>query len=141
MTTFCQIHSLKSLINEFTCHKDPNKPSSIDLIMTNRPKSFQNSCTFETRLTNFQKMTLAVMKVSFIIQKSRVLNYRKHKLYNNKFFRESFLSKLNINNLSKRETGLKRFQEIYLTVLNSIASLECKFVRANQTTFMNKELH
>ena len=109
--------------------------------MTNRPKSFQNSCTFETGLTDFQKMTLAVMKVSFKIQKSRVLNYRKHKLYNNKFFRESFLSKLNINNLSKRETGLKRFQEIYLTVLNSIASLERKFIRANQTTFMNKELH
>ena len=40
MTTFCQIHNLKSLTNEPTCYKNPNKPSWIDLIMTNRPKNF-----------------------------------------------------------------------------------------------------
>ena len=61
MTTFCQ----KRLINELTCYKNPNRASCIDLIITNRPKSFQNPCTFETALSDFHKVTLTVLKISF----------------------------------------------------------------------------
>ena len=55
----------KRLINELTCYKNPNKASCIDLITTNRPKSFQNPCTFETALSDFHKVTLTVLKISF----------------------------------------------------------------------------
>ena len=44
------------------------------------------------------------------------------------------------NNLSKQDNSLGKFQETCLTVLNSIAPLKLKFIRANQTSFMNKEL-
>ena len=55
---FCEIYSCKNLIKDNTCFKNPLKPSCIDLIITNRPKSFQNSVTVETGLSDFHKMTL-----------------------------------------------------------------------------------
>ena len=44
--TFYQLHNLKRLLHEPTYYKNLNKSSCIDLVITNRPKSFQNSCTF-----------------------------------------------------------------------------------------------
>ena len=36
------------MINKPTCYKNPDRPSFIDLILTNCPHSFQNSCVIET---------------------------------------------------------------------------------------------
>ena len=55
---FCEIYSCKNLIKDNTCFKNPSKPSCIDLIITNRPKRFQNSVTVENGLSDFHKMTL-----------------------------------------------------------------------------------
>ena len=85
-------------------------------------------------------MTQAVLKVSFKKQKPRVLNYPKYKFYDNSIFREQFLTKLNHVNVSKEGNNLKGLQEKCLTILNSMAQITRKFIRANQTPFMNKEL-
>ena len=61
----CQIYGCKNLIKDNTCFKKPEKPSCIDLIITNRPKSFQNSVVLETGLSDFHKVTLTVMKVLY----------------------------------------------------------------------------
>ena len=71
---FCQIYGCQNLIKDNTCFKNPEKPSCIDLIITNRPKSFQNSVTLETGLSDFHKMTLTVMKV-FYNNKSQPLSH------------------------------------------------------------------
>ena len=101
--------------------------------MTNRYKGFQNSSTF-SKLSDFHKITLAVLKVLFKKQKRKVLNYRKS------MFQEQFLTKLNHVNVSKQDNSLKGFQEKCLTVLNSVALIKGKFLGANQASFMDKEL-
>ena len=65
MPTFYQTRNRKSLVTESTCYKNPNKSSCVDLIMRNRRKSFQNSWAFETGPSDFNKMTLTILKVSF----------------------------------------------------------------------------
>ena len=45
---FCSSYNLRSMINRPTCFKNPEKPSWIDFILTNCPRSFQNSCNIET---------------------------------------------------------------------------------------------
>ena len=42
-----------------------NKPTCIDLILTNKPRSFQHSYVIETGLSDFHKMTVNVMKTFF----------------------------------------------------------------------------
>ena len=57
---FCQIYGCQNLIKDNTCLKNPEKLSCIDLIITNRPKSFQNSVTLETRLSDLKTTTLSL---------------------------------------------------------------------------------
>ena len=69
-----------------------------------------------------------------------MLNYHKYNFCGNNIFQKQFLTKLNYASISKLENNLKGFEEACLTVLNSIAPLNCKFIQANQRPFMNKEL-
>ena len=41
MKNFCQIYDCKNIVKDNTCFKSPINPNCIDLIITNRPKSFQ----------------------------------------------------------------------------------------------------
>ena len=61
ISVFSDIYDLKSLIKEPTCHENPSKLSFIDLILTNKPRSFQQSCVIETGLFDFHKMTVTIM--------------------------------------------------------------------------------
>ena len=41
-----------------TCFKNPDKPTCIDLILTNKPNLFQHSSAFETGFSNFCLLTV-----------------------------------------------------------------------------------
>ena len=58
---FCDIYSIKYLINKPTCYKNLVNPKCIDLMLTNKQRSFQNSCVIDTGLSNFHKMTVTVL--------------------------------------------------------------------------------
>ena len=52
MKEFCNLNGLRNLINEPTCYKNSEKPTCIDLIITNQATLFQHSTVFETRLSD-----------------------------------------------------------------------------------------
>ena len=72
LSTFRKVRNLKNLIKEPTCYKNPEKPTIIDLILTNKRKCFQHSCTYETGIYDFHKMTITVMKVT--LKKKKIEN-------------------------------------------------------------------
>ena len=72
MSGFCDTFGLKSLKKKLTCYKNQENSSSTDLILTNNPLSFQNSCVIETGLSDFHRMVVTVMKISFERLKPRV---------------------------------------------------------------------
>ena len=53
MKSFCEIYGLKNLIKQPTCYKNPDKPTCIDLILTNVPRSFQSTCVNNLSKENF----------------------------------------------------------------------------------------
>ena len=65
MEVFMKVSNLKNLTKGPTCYKNPDKPSCIDLILTNRKKSFYSSHIIETGISDFHKMVVAVMKIYF----------------------------------------------------------------------------
>ena len=75
----CEIYNLKNSIIDKTCFKNPTKPTCIDLIVTNRPKCFQDAVVFETGLSDFHKMSVTVMKMYYAKQKPSIVYYRKFK--------------------------------------------------------------
>ena len=76
---FCRSYNLTSMINKSTCYKNPDRPSCRDLILTNCPRSFQNSCVIETGLSDFHKKVVTVMKTSIFV--IIVLRNRHKKLF------------------------------------------------------------
>ena len=65
MKTFGEIYKLRNLIKEPTCFKNPENPTYIDLILTNKQLSFKDTYVIETGLSEFHKMVVAVMKMHF----------------------------------------------------------------------------
>ena len=65
MNEFCNLNELKILINEPTCFKDLEKPTCIDLILTNRPTYFQLSAVLETGLSDFHLLIVTEFKIGF----------------------------------------------------------------------------
>ena len=66
----------RNLISESTCYKNPEKPSSTDLILRYSSLSFQNPCAIESGLTDFHKMTITVMKTTFQKLNPKLIYYR-----------------------------------------------------------------
>ena len=62
MNEFCEINNLKNLVKEPTCFKNPLNPTCIDLMLTNRPKTFQNTLPIPG-LSHFHKMTVTVLNI------------------------------------------------------------------------------
>ena len=67
MKSFCQIYGCKNTAKGKTCFRNPINPTCIDLIITDRRKSFQESEVTETGLSGFHKTSLTVMKVFYKI--------------------------------------------------------------------------
>ena len=62
MNEFCEAYNLKNVVKEPICFKTPLNPTCIDLMLTNRPNSFQNTLVIETSLSDFHKMTVPLLK-------------------------------------------------------------------------------
>ena len=109
---FCEIYSCKNLIKDNTCFKNPPKRSCIDLIITNRPKSFQSSVAAETGLSDFYNTTLTVMKVFYKKQKTNIVTYRNYTLFF--FSNEAFM--FDVKNIiiqmtsERNDPGFDRFK-------------------------------
>ena len=88
---FCSSFNLTSMINKPICFKNPDKPSCIDLILTNCPRRFQNSCVIETGLSDFQKLVATVMITTYKKSQPKIIAYRSYKYFNNDWFRETLL--------------------------------------------------
>ena len=127
MKTFCENYNLQNLIKQPTCYKNPSRPTSIDLILTNVPRSFQSTCVIETGLSDFHLMTLTVMKKSY-----------KH--FSNDKFRKDLIDKLSNEELVINDDGMKRFCELSINILNKHAPRKKKYARGNQMPFFTKEL-
>ena len=137
MKEFCEIYNLTSLIQELTCFKSPLNPSSIDLMLTNRPRRFQNSYTVETGLSDHHKMTITVLKTFFQKQSPTIIKYRDYKMFNVNLFCDQLLSHLTT---CGDDITYDTFETTLIHLLNLYAPMKTKYVRANNGPFMNKIL-
>ena len=53
------------MVNKATCYKNPDKPACIDMILTDCPQSFQNSCVKETGVSDLRKIVVTVMQTDY----------------------------------------------------------------------------
>ena len=135
---FCAIFSLKNLIKEPTCFKSLENPTGIDHILTNHPKSFQHSGTYETGLSDFHKLTYTVLKMHYSKQQHKVIKYRCYKKFDPDVFRSDLLKELSSINLKNDE--FDEFKYLVFKVLEAHAPVKEKYIRYNQGPFMTNDL-
>ena len=135
---FCNLYDLDHLIKTPTCYKNPENPLIINLFMTNSPKSFQNSCVFETGLSDFHHMTVTVLKTTFKKQGPKIITYRDYKDFSNELFRNTLIEKMGEKNES--ELSLSEFIEINNEIVDNLAPVKKRYIRSNQAPFMSRAL-
>ena len=79
------------MINRPSYFKNPEISSCIDLILTNCPSNFKNSCTPETELPDFHKLVVTVMKTTCKKSQPKIIIYPSYKFFSNESFREGLL--------------------------------------------------
>ena len=157
ISDFCEIHNTKNIMKEKTCFKNPENPTCIDLILTNRPRSFQNSTFIEKGLPDLQKMCVTVMKMYYCKRKPSVITNRQFKHFSNIVFMQAlekhltkckqfdnissnlFKETVNIIDLEKHSTKFEHFDNVPSSLFKETVNIilekhlptKKKYVRAN----------
>ena len=139
LIAFMDSYNLKNLIKEKTCFFKDHE-SSIDVILTNKPKRFFKSKCFELGVSDCHKMVSACLRLKIPRLKPKKLTYRSMKNYDKQTFLKELahelvnLSFLDVNN------SYNDLISIFTRLLDKHAPIKSKFIRGNQASFMSKKL-
>ena len=134
----CDTFDMTNLIKANTCFKSSNQ-TSIDVTLTNQPRSFQRSGVITTGLSNCHKMILTFFCSYFSRLQPKNITYRSFRYFEAK----DFLYELGTNLRTKEFHGGVKNDDLtnaLRSLLDSHTPLKKKQVRKNQAPFMTKEL-
>ena len=116
MKFFFENYDRTNLIKQPTCYKNPTNPTCIDLILTNASRSFHSTYVAETGLSDFNLMTMTVMRKSFMKYQLSIISYRSHKNFSNAALRETMIKKLSNENLVNNDNGFEALKDFVILV-------------------------
>ena len=94
--------------------------------------------TIETGISDFHKMVMTVLKLFYEKQKPKIIHYRNYKTFNANLFKEELNNEL--LNIDINNSELVEFTHTVLSVLDKHATIKRKYIHANNSAFMTKEL-
>lgn len=89
---FALQYDAKNIVKEPTCYKSISNPSTIDLIVTNTPRSFWNTKAFRNSLSDFHSLVTTVLNVKYIKPKPKEVAYRNYKNFDLANFQRDLLT-------------------------------------------------
>ena len=128
LSDVCDLFDLTNIVKSDICFTKTHT-SLIDLILTNKPSSFNKTPVTETGLRDYHKMITTFFKLHFSRLRLKVITYRK-------FHEEKFLNDLKETNIIMNEKdpnhNYQSLTKAFLTIVNKQAPLKKKIVRGNQ---------
>ena len=131
LSQFLYEYNVNKNVKESTCFKNALNPSCIDLFTTNSLLSL----VISDGLSDFHKMVITVMKMSFKKHSLVERHYRDYKYFDQTKFKNNLNEKLN-EGISNYEL----FETTFIEVLKKHAPLRKKFPRANHVLCIKKNL-
>ena len=125
----------KNLVKNKTCFKSTENPPCVDLIITDKPGSFQHTNVFEIGISNHHELVTAVMKAKFTKASSKCVHYHNYKNFNEQDFKLELRGKLEVDVV---DANYETFHNVYLNVLNKHAPIKTKVIRGNQAPYITK---
>ena len=130
---FCDIFGLQNLVKSSTCE---TKTSStlIDVILTNRVRSFRDSKTVETGICDFHKLVMTFFRLTYQRVRPTKIRYRTYKTFDE----NAFLTDLKTCpfhecfKLSDSEWAHENFKQLFLVITNKKKTpVKTKMIRGN----------
>ena len=107
---FWDMYSFKNLVKDATC----NIQNFNDLMLTNRNRSFQNSCVIDTGLSDFHKITITKLRSHLHELGPKTNHYRDYKNFWNDALRsELFIENGNIQNFNDLDSFLAKCKNVW----------------------------
>ena len=128
-------YDAKNIVKEPTCFKSLNNPSTIDLIVTNTPRSFWNTKTFKNSLSDYHSLVTTVLNIKYVKPEPKQVTYRNYK----NFILENFQTDL-LTVFSSGCNDYETFEKMFLSTLNLHAPLKKKIIRGNHAPYFNRNI-
>ena len=138
MRDFCYVYNCQNIIKDKSCFNNLHNPSCVDLFLTNRTKSFQNSTVIETGLSDFHIISLTVMKLFLKKRGPKIVRYRNYRNFDNKLFINEVKNSVEQENQTLEFRSFKKKAD---NILQKHAPLKKLYVRANQAPFIDKNMN
>ena len=134
LNNFMETFGLVNLITEPTCFKSPENSSSIDVILTDKKKSFLKSGTYETGASDHHKLIFTVTRSKMDHTVPKVVTYRDYKNIDNEKFSKD------IHKCVNNAPNFSSFHREFQFYLERHAPLQKKILRANHKDFIDKTI-
>ena len=139
LSDLCDTFDFTNLINQKTCLQSENG-SSLDVILTNRPRSFQMTSVIETGISDHHKLTTTFFRSHFQRLPPKNIIYRDCKIFDeNQFLRDINDAPIKETLLTDPRNAYENFTTIFRNLIDIHAPLKKKKIRGNQAPFMTKE--
>ena len=138
LANFCDVFGLSNLVTAKTCFTK-NSSTSIDVIPTNRVRSFQKTSVFDTCLSDYHGLVVTILKSPIPCLKPKVIEYRNYQ----NFDPLKFLADVRRTNFDALEDPNDCYDDLtnsFRTVVEKPAPLKTKLARGNSAPFMTREL-
>ena len=136
---FCDLFNLTNLIRNKTCFTRNHK-SAIDLILTNKPKSFRNTFITEAGLNDFHKLISTFFKTQITLLKPKIVFYRNYKHFEDSRFLEDLISTDFSFSTDYPNENYNFITDKFLNVVNRHTTLTRKTLMVDQVLLLTKEL-
>ena len=140
LKTFCDAFDLTNLIKSATCFQSADHPSSIDLMLTNKNRSFIHSNTVITGLSDWHAMVTTMLQTQIKRVQPTEIQYRSYKNFNEASFLTELEQTFQNKDFSNEYDPFNSFMIDFENIVNKHAPLKSKILRGNDAPFMTKKL-
>ena len=140
LTDFCDGFALSNTVNVKTYTKSVCG-TSLDIMLTNRPRSFYNTSAVTTGLSDCQKLILSCLRAHFKKLPPKKIIYRDYKMFDEAKFLHDLDQEMIKGSFYQHEEAFAVLSLVFRDVVDRHAPLKQKMVRGNNAPFMIKQLN
>ena len=139
LSDFIDIFSLTNALNSKTCFKTLNG-TLLQIMLTNKPKSFCKTCPTEKGLSDCHKMIVTFLRASFKKIPSKNIVFRDYKHFNQNEFLHKLDLEMSKGKFYNSNNLYNDFSNLFDTITDKHAPIKQNKVRGNDTPFTTKKL-
>ena len=139
LKNFCDSYDMTNLIKEPTCFQSET-PTSIDVIITNRPRSFMHTKSIVNGLSDFHSLIMTMFKAQMSKLEPIHIKYRNLKDFDEQAFKLELDHSLKQINFDQDSNDFNKFLAVFESIVERHAPMKTKVIRGNDAPFVTSAL-